>query len=61
MDKDEANIYYLEIPTGSKAYFHYDSEHGTVECGGKAITMPEARLIDFIHTAETLGLGAGRM
>lgn len=55
------DIHYLEIPTGSKAYFHYDKEHGTVEYDGQSYPIPEDKFIDFLHTANMIGLKAGKI
>lgn len=61
MKADKKEIYCVEIPTGTKAYFHYDREHGVVEYNGKSVTIPDEKFMDFIHVAGMLGLGTGKI
>lgn len=58
---EQKTTHYLEIPTGTKAYFHYDTEKGTVEYGGRSYPIPEDKFIDFLHVANVIGLKAGKL
>lgn len=58
---DKRTTHYLEIPTGTKAYFHYDREHGTLSYNGHSYPIPEHTFIDFLHTANAVGLKAGKI
>lgn len=57
---DAKTIHFLEMPNGkSKAYLHYDTERGGVTYRGTFHPIPEDKFIDFLHTANEIGLRAG--
>jgi len=61
MNANEKRTYRVEMPTGSVSYLTCDMERGTVEYAGRSVTMPYGRLMDFLHTAELLGMNVGEV
>lgn len=52
-------IYYVDFGQGSTYITALDEQQ--CECHGKAVTLPRQRLLDFIATAQVLGLKAGKL
>lgn len=55
----ENEIYYID--TGAAKLYFQLIDDNTVQCRGNTTVMPRQKLVDFISTAQVLGLKAGRL
>lgn len=60
MTNDNIDAYY-RLDTGDSAVYFKVLSDTEIACGGKTVTMPIGKFLDFIHTANELGLKAGRV